>query len=57
MDMMRAAFNPDNAGEDIFRTIKATQQNQSFANFIHTGSFGATGIIEIYEINTFSNTE
>ena len=49
MDMMRAAFNPDNAGDSIFRTIKATQQNQSFANFIHSGSFGATGIIEIYE--------
>ena len=47
--MMRAAFNPDNAGDSIFRTIKATQQNQSFANFMHTGSFGATGIIEIYE--------
>ena len=36
-------------GGGIFRTIKATQQNQSFANFMHTGSFGATGIIEIYE--------
>ena len=49
MGMMRAAFNPDNAGEDIFRTIRAAQQNQSFANFIQTGSFGETGIIEIYE--------
>ena len=46
---MRAAFNPDSSGGGIFRTIKATQQNQSFANFMHTGSFGATGIIEIYE--------
>ena len=46
---MRAAFNPDSSGWGIFRTIKATQQNQSFANFMHTGSFGATGIIEIYE--------
>ena len=46
---MKAEFNPDNAGDGIFRTIKATQQNQSFANFVHKGSFGATGIIEIYE--------
>lgn len=48
--MRRCAFNPDSNGDGIFRTIKATQQNQSFANFLHKGSFGATGIIEFYEI-------
>lgn len=46
---MRVLFNPDASGEGIFRTIKAVQYKLAWANYIHTGSFGATAVIEIYE--------
>lgn len=37
-------LNPYRVG--IARTIKATYQKQSLANFIRKGSMGATGVIE-----------
>ena len=37
-------LNPHREG--IARTIKATYQKQSLANFIRKGSMGATGVIE-----------
>ena len=36
----------------IARTIKATYQKNSVANFIRKGSMGATGVIEYEQDNT-----
>lgn len=41
-------LNPHREG--IARTIKATYQKQSLANFIRKGSMGATGVIEYEQI-------
>lgn len=41
-------FNPDKGG--VFRTIKYNQHRVSWANYLRTGSFGATAIMEVYEI-------
>ena len=46
--MTQEPLNPYRVG--IARTIKATYQKQSPANFIRKGSMAATGVIE-YESN------
>lgn len=38
-------MNPEKDG--TCRTIKAQYAQTSFANFLRTGNFGATGVIEI----------
>lgn len=43
----RMIFNPDNSGNDIFRTIKTTYHKISTANLIRGGAYGASGVIEI----------
>ena len=43
--MRQQPFNPEPDG--TCRTIKANYYKVSRANFLHTNSFGATGVIEI----------
>jgi hypothetical protein len=40
-------LNPYKGG--VARTIKANYQQVSQSNFLHTASYGATGVIKIYE--------
>lgn len=42
-------FNPDVGGQ-IFRTIKFNQHKVSWANYLRTGTFAATAIMEVYEL-------
>ena len=40
-------FNPDNSGDNIFRTIKTTYHKISAASLIRDGAYGASGVLEI----------
>ena len=51
---MYKPLNPYRVG--IARTIKATYQKQSLANFIRKGSMGATAVIEYEEGEKSNNT-
>ena len=50
--MRRVLFNPDSGGAFLFRTIKAVQYKQSWANFVHTSTYGSTAVMEIYETDS-----
>ena len=54
LESMKTALNPDKSGDNISRTIRATP-SQYFSNFLRDDSFGATGVLEIYDTNTRGN--
>ena len=51
---MKEALNSDKSGDNICRTIRATP-SQYFSNFFRDDSFGATGVLEIYDTNPRGN--
>ena len=50
-------FNPDNSGMDICRTIKTSYHKISTANLIRGGCYGASGVLEIKDMQKAINTD
>ena len=42
-------INPDDNDNRLCRTIKAQVSRNGLCNFFHKGTFGGTGVMEIYE--------
>ena len=50
-------FNHDNSGMDICRTIKTSYHKISTANLIRGGCYGASGVLEIKDMQKAINTD